>query len=230
MHLLYYDEVKYDPPNQKSFWLGGICIDHVLVKDIEEQVNRISLEAFGSPYLSKNTEFHGFEVCRGKGNFKRSEFGKRLEILEKLLKRIYVRIIPENIVASRGPPEEIAFMYLIENADRLFKENDSYGMLFGDYDEPIIGVSVNSLSRFRKHGTAWAGSRTIENIIDTVHFAKSHHSRMIQLADIYIYCLQFNHQKNESSWRKAVNDVIESSGILKSTKSRVWPTQAHWFR
>ena len=71
MHLLYYDEVKYDPPNQKSFWLGGICIDHVLVKDIEEQVNRISLEAFGSPYLSKNTEFHGFEVCRGKGNFKR---------------------------------------------------------------------------------------------------------------------------------------------------------------
>ncbi|MCR9214901.1 MAG: DUF3800 domain-containing protein [Proteobacteria bacterium] len=238
MYLLYYDEVKYDPPNQDSFWLGGVCVEHSLVMEIENQLNEISQEAFTSPVLSKETEFHGIDVCRGKGNFKGFEFEDRMEILEKLLavlardeiKRIYVRILPANIVKTGDPPEEIAFMYLVENADLIFKENDSYGMLFGDYDEPAIGVSVTNLSHFRRRGTAWAGARDIENIIDTVHFAKSHHSRMIQLADIYVYCLQFHHKKNKSNWRREVHRIILESGILNSTKSRIWPVEAHWYR
>lgn len=238
MHLLYYDEVKYDPPNQTSFWLGGICASAEVVPALEAELNEISRDAFGSATLSRDTEFHGIELCRGKGNFKGRDLNERLEYLKRILaiisqddiQRVYIRIIPENITHSSTPPDEIAFMYLIENADSLFKELGTVGMLFGDYDEPNIGSSVASLSRYRQGGTLWERGRNIENIIDTVHFARSHHSRMIQLADVFLYCLQFYHQNNSAKWRKAIEEVIDASGIRRCQKVRVWPIEATWYR
>ena len=53
MHLLYYDEVKYDPPNQKSYWLGGVCVSCDSVSSIETEINQISQDAFGSSMLTK---------------------------------------------------------------------------------------------------------------------------------------------------------------------------------
>jgi hypothetical protein len=238
MHLLYYDEVKYDPPIQPCFWLGGICVSADAVPQIEAAVNDISKAAFGSRLLDKKTEFHGKEICGGKGNFKGRPLGQRLDILRQLLDiisldsvhRVYVRIIPANITHSSTPPDEIAFMYLIEQADSLFKSLGSMGMLFGDYDEPNIGSSVASLSRFRSGGTQWQRGRDIENIIDTVHFARSHHSRMIQLADIFLFCQQFMRQNNNSGWRKEVAEVIAASNIQTCARARVWPNEAQWYR
>ncbi len=238
MHLLYYDEVKYDPPIQPSFWLGGVCAPHTAIPEIEEQINKVSADAFGSRLLSKENEFHGIEICQGNGNFKSRNFEERLAILQRLLEiaaredvyRICIRINPEYIAYSSSPPDEIAFMYFIEQADSLFAEIGSLGMVFGDYDEPIIGKSVASLSHFRRGGTLWARGKEIENIIDTVHFAKSHHSRMIQLADVFLYCSQFCFQGNKANWRKAIEEVIVESGILTCQRSRVWPLESIWHR
>ncbi|WP_338606833.1 DUF3800 domain-containing protein [Pelagibacterium nitratireducens] len=236
MHLLYFDEVKYDPPVQSSFWMGGVCVHHEHVPALEERVNDLSLKAFGDRRLSRETEFHGFELCRGKGNFKGRDWGERLGILKELLDiltdekvgRIRIRINPQNIVYSPKDPSEIAFMYLIEQADAYFREKETLGMLFGDYDEPAVGPSVTSLSKYRRGGTEWAAGRDIENIIDTVHFARSHHSRMIQLADVFLYCCQFTLQNNESHWRKAIADIIQQSGIYACHKSRNWPVTTNW--
>lgn len=70
MHLIYYHEVKHAPPEQPSYWLGGVCVSHELVPEIEAQISAIAECAFGSAVLSKETEIHGIELCRGKGSFK----------------------------------------------------------------------------------------------------------------------------------------------------------------
>lgn len=238
MHLLYYDEVKYHPPVQDSFWLGGVCASGEVVPDIEAEVNDISRDAFGSGLLAKATEFHGKEICGGRGNFKGRDLDERIEYLQRLLAiisredvyRVYIRIIPGNISHASTPPDEIAFMYLIEQVNGLFNDVDTVGMLFGDYDEPVIGSSVASLAKFRMGGTQWRRGQDIDRIIDTVHFARSHHSRMIQLADIYLYCLQFRNQSNAAPWRKKIAEVIDTSGISTPTRSRVWPIEAQWYR
>lgn len=238
MHLLYYDEVKYDPPVQKSFWLGGICVAHTEVPSIEARMNALSADIFGSSRLEKATEFHGIEICRGKGNFKGQSFDERIAVLRSLLDiiadgtiyRITVEIIPRNITHSSQAVDEIAFMYFIEQADALFQELNTLGMIFGDYDEPVIGKSVASLSHYRRGGTHWARGREIQNIVDTVHFAQSHHSRLIQLADVFLYCTQFHWQDNSTHWRAAIDKEIVQSGVLKCHKSRTWPTYGQWFR
>lgn len=238
MHLFYYDEVKYDPPEQPSFWLGGISFPSELIPEIEEEVNAVAEKAFGSRLLNRETEFHGIELCRGKGNFRGREFAERMELLEQLLSivgrediyRVCIRINPGNITHSPDEPSEIAFMFLVEAVESLFASEDTLGMMFGDYDEPQIGSSVATLSQFRKGGTRWALAKEIKRIIDTVHFAKSHHSRLIQLADIFLYCSQFYSQKNESNWRKVIADKIRKSGILRCSRSKAWPQEARWYR
>jgi Protein of unknown function (DUF3800) len=175
----------------------------------------LSHKVFGSRNLEKSTEFHGIEICRGSGNFKGVPLEQRLEVLEQLLsmaaqefiKRIYVRINPENITHTKTPPDEIAFIFLIEQVEAMLAKEDQLGMIFGDYDAPKIGLSVANLSRFRRGGTSWAEGKDIDHLIDTVHFAKSHHSRLIQLADVFLYARQFYSAKNETPWRKAVEDV-----------------------
>lgn len=238
MHLLYYDEVKYDPPDQKSFWLGGICTSCDIISRLETDMSAVSQDAFGSSALVKHTEFHGIELCRGKGNFKGKSLEERIELLRRILAilasddiyRGYVRIIPENMTHTTTKPDEVAFMYLVEKADMLFKQLGTVGMLFGDYDEPNIGSSVADLSRYREGGTQWVRGRRIENIIDTVHFARSHHSRMIQLADVFLYCLQFSLQSNDAPWRKKIVTAINESGIRNCRFSRVWPSEPIWYR
>jgi len=238
MQLLYYDELKYDPPKQDAYWLGGISIPHSLVPEIEEQVNSVAEKAFGSRLLSKETEFHGIELCRGKGNFKGRDFDERPSLLEELLAiaarddvhRIRIKINPSKITHSTDHPSDIAFMFFVEAAEELFAEHDTLGMLFGDYDEPIIGTSVATLSRFRRGGTRWARGKDINRIIDTVHFAKSHHSRLVQLADVFLYCSQFLWSDNAANWRKAIDGVIRDSGVYSCSKSKDWPQEAHWYR
>ncbi len=238
MHLLYYDEVKFDPPKQPSYWLGGLAIPYDLIPEIEASVNEVAEKAFGTRLLTKESELHGIEICRGSGNFKGRDFAERLDLLASLLaiiarddiSRIRVKINPNNITHSGDHPSEIAFMFFVECAEALFKEKETLGMLFGDYDEPIIGTSVATLSEFRRGGTRWARAKDIGRIIDTVHFAKSHHSRMIQLADVFLYCSQFCQQSNEAPWRKAIETKIIESGALKTDRSRDWPTEPRWYR
>lgn len=238
MFLVYYDEVKYHPPEQHAFWLGAIAIDSADVIEIEALVNKISEDAIGSVILDKNTEFHGKELCAGKGNFKGMHLDERLTFLSRLLEiisnekihLIYVKILPKNIVYTSDTPDEIAFMYLVEQVDGFLKTKKEIGMLFGDYDEPNIGSSVASLSNFRQGSTYWDRGRSIERIIDTVHFARSHHSRLIQLADIYVHCLQFVGRRSEAPWRKKIEETIRDSGILIPTRARIWPNEARWYR
>jgi hypothetical protein len=238
MHVFYYDEVKYDPPTQASYWLGGVGAAAHSIPSIEQDVNTVADDIFGSRMLSKATEIHGIELVGGRGNFKGRSFHDRLIWLEKLLTiaaredvyRVYVKINPKNITHSSVPPSEIAFMYLIEQADSMFKEKGGVGMIFGDYDEPYIGSSVASLSRFREGGTDWRRGRDISSIIDTVHFARSHHSRMVQLADLYLYCMQFLRQDNTSGWRLPIAEKIRSSGITRATRAKDWPSEPVWYR
>ena len=145
-------------------------------------------------------------------------------------KKIYVKINPGNIVYTNYKPEEIAFMYFIEQVNNHLKNANKLGMVFGDYDEPVIGSSVASLSRFREGGTYWRKGQEIENIIDTVHFAQSHHSRLIQLADIFLYSLQFQMRDANAEWREAFKKIFVEKQLDYGCIGKEWPTQPEWYR
>ena len=224
MHLIYYDEVKYESGRQPAHWFGGVAIHTDDIGGVEAAVNELSREVFGTSLLTPNTEFHAKDIFHGKKNFKGADFDKRLEILEKLVEitasdcvhSIYSRVEPEKVrfISKTSEVEELTFMYFIEKVDEFLRSRQSYGMLIGDFDEPNIGPSVANLSKFRQDGTKFTHGREITQLLDTVHFAKSHHSRLIQIADVDLYCRQFIRQKNTTHSRRALEDILRkhSSG------------------
>lgn len=240
MYLSYFDEVKYQPPAQDCFLLGGISVNVDHVGHLESQVSELARQVFGNGMLTKETEFHGRDILQGKANFKGKSCEYRLEVLRELIRildqpelvhKTWVAIYPENLVATSMPAEDIGFMYFVEQIDALLSRQSAKGVLFGDYDDPVIGSTVASLSRFRHGGTFWRRSREIQNLVDTVHFAHSHHSRMIQLADIFVYCIQFFRSGRAESWmRKSLMDFIKNeTGLTSGCNIRSWPTQKAWY-
>ncbi|MDP5336829.1 MAG: DUF3800 domain-containing protein, partial [Paracoccaceae bacterium] len=142
----------------------------------------------------------------------------------------YVKINPQNFVATSESPDEVAFIFLVEQINRYREEHDSVGMMFGDYDEPSINGSVISLSKYKSKGTYWRRSKTIDRIIDTVHFAKSHHSRLIQIADVYLHARQFYNFQSTAKWKQKFCEQIKESGILSCAFRKDWPGEKIWYR
>jgi len=236
VYAVYFDEVKYNPPDQKSYWIGGLAMPVTCIPDLEAQVNDLAQQVFGDRSLRKETEFHGKEIYNGKANFKGIDFPIRLEILKSLIRiienagdvqKIYIRIIPENITHSTEAPESIAYRYFLEQVDIFLGENSAKGMIFGDKDDDAVCTAVESLARYKVSGTGWARSRRIENIVDTPHFARSHHSRMVQLADIFVYVVQFLWSTIEGSPnREQFRNYLKIETKLMSTcRGRSWPPE-----
>lgn len=231
LFLIYFDEVKHDPPVQEAQLFGGIAVKDIDAQDIEDKMNDLADKYFGSKLLSKDTEFHAKDIVQGKVNCKGRNPEDRIEILEGLLDilgepsvfKIYARITPSK-VAFPTDPERDTFMFFVEKTEAFLKSRSDIGMLFGDYDHKMVTPSITNLSQYRINTTSWALGRKISCLVDTVHFAHSHHSRLVQLADVYVYCMQYTMLPSSSYWRTRFYDTIRSkSGSLWPTKYRDYP-------
>ena len=48
MFLIYFDEVKHDPPEQEARLFGGIAVKDTDAQDIEDEMNELAEKYFGS--------------------------------------------------------------------------------------------------------------------------------------------------------------------------------------
>ena len=242
MLLTYFDEVKYQKGKQPYYWIGGIVVTAEMVWYLEKAVNELSEECFDVSTLSRDTEFHAKEIFHGNRNFSNwKHIGKRMSILNRLadilnsqpkLAKIYVRIEPEKIVREISI-EDMAFMFFVEKVEQYLKSQKSPGMLIGDREnERVSKQFAENLSCYRKYGTPYKFGRELAHLIDTVHFTNSHHSRMLQLADLYVWLLQLNVNSNpEKSFAHSlvINHVRGNTDIFIPTKYKIWPTDQSWY-
>ena len=203
MHLIYFDEVKDDSDSQKFFWVGGLALPAAKIKEIESKVAAISEQHFANPCLSAETEFHAAEIFHRKKNFKQwNDISKRVSLIGTLLrilddeeiKKIYVRIDREyfNERFSYKKIDEMAFMLFCEKANSLMSQLSDVGMMIGDREsDSIASKYAERLSNWRNFRTEYDLGKELNHLIDTVHFTHSHLSRLLQLADIHIWCRQF---------------------------------------
>jgi hypothetical protein len=238
--MVYFDECKYHLPQQPFYWLGAVSISSDTVSDIEGRINALSKEYFGSQNLSRETEFHAKDLFHRKRHFSEwKDIGKRLECLQRLaaivgdadlVRRIYVRVDPSKMVRSHGW-ERDAFMYLVERFQIDAVSQNINCILIGDLDSEFSDGSVSNLSRFREEGTDFAYGRKIDRILDSVYFIPSHHSRMLQLADVYTYCLQLCESPDDDNYpRNKMKEFIRSeTSLLKPTRYKEWPTDQSWY-
>jgi hypothetical protein len=95
-------------------------------------------------------------------------------------------------------------------------------VLIGDIDDEQSRNMVRDFSRFRTNGTPWAHGIEIKSVVDSVHFCRSHHSRLIQLADAYAWLVTHGWGGRKGDMAKLVNDAIKGANLFPS-RYKYWP-------
>lgn len=235
MLITYFDEVKYAEGTQPYYWLGGLGVDAGTIWRLEQKVGQLSEEVFGTSRAKKQTEFHATDICARKRNFKEcTDIGKRLDVLKQLadiidsensVAKIYVKIYPANIRYGVDP-EQMAFMFFVERVHIHLKANGSPGILIGDREnDKVSGKFADELSGYRAWGTNYNFGIELTHLLDTVHFTDSAHSRMLQLADVYVWLLQLcaSDHPNPGLRQKLAGYVRNATRLLSPTRYKVWP-------
>jgi hypothetical protein len=236
MHLVYIDEVKYDPPTQKYHWLCALAFPDSAIQAIDRALHAIAERYFGTSVLDLSNEFHAKHVLHGKGPYKGRPMQERVDLFNALLDviasasdvgRIEIRIEPERMISSDY--KDKAFMFLVEKVDDYMRECGSIALLIADEDRELAGTNVTSLSSYRANGTRYAFGKDIRNIVDTIHHTRSHHSRLLQLADFYVYTLAMAAGDHSGYPRREIVAHAKDRGILFPTKYKNWPSGRSWY-
>ena len=240
MHLIYLDEVKYHPPEQPYYWLCGFAANKDALAFLDQQTRDISKWYFNTEEMRSETEFHAKHIVAGKGPYKRHEIEKRIELFgklidclcgHKLIKRIEVRIDPSKIVYEKDPAQS-AFMFFIECANRLMKRQGSMGVLIADDESKrVTSETVSSLCNYREWGTDWHFGQEINHLVDTIHHTSSHQSRMVQLADIFVYACQLQGRQKLDFVKKKIHEHASEAGLYQAATYKYWPTEySPWYQ
>ncbi len=195
MRVTYFDEVKANPANgQDWYFVGGLSVIVDEIVQLEERMNALAEELFGTRDLTPQTEFHAAHIYFKKGAFKNIEAAARASALGRLAriisesestKRIYAAINTTKLYNPAQAPE-FAFAHFCERV-QMSLDKGVKTLLIGDQDDEYGKEMIAAFARYRTRGTPWEYGININGIVDAVHFARSHHSRMIQLADIYLF-------------------------------------------
>ena len=240
MLLTYFDEVKYQAGRQPYYWLGAIIVDAQCIFELEAKVNALADEAFGTKVMSRETEFHASDLFNANAHFKGWSLDRRLHFLKELItifgnaktmSKVYVRLDPEKMVSSEV--EEIAFMFLVERVDGVLKSRRTPGMLIGDREsETIAGKFSEKLSNYRAHGTDFHYGKSLQHLLDTVHFTHSHHSRMLQMADLHVWLRQLEHIGDQGKWHRmqVIKHIQSIDFCLAPASYKKWPTDDSWLK
>ncbi len=236
MYLTYIDEVKFDNISEKYYWLCGLAFPEGSIKKLEQSLSKISQDYFGSAILTTETEFHASHIVHGKGQYKGHALTNRFELYKSLLdalnncqdlKKIVVRINPAKMVA--GNFQDKAFMFFVERVNSLMGTLQSTALLISDHDKDMVSSNVTSLSTYKEQGTKYEFGSEINNIVDTIHHTHSHHSRLIQMADLITYTIALEAKPDLNFPRKEILEYAKSeTTLLNADKYKYWPTDDSW--
>jgi len=229
-YVTYFDEVKAMPGNGQDFYLvGGIAVPMEEIGGVENEISALADDIFGNQELTPQTEFHASHIYFGKGPFKGMEPAKRISIIERLasilasstgVRRIYAAINTRKLIAPERAAE-FAFAHFCERV-QLMTTPRSTSILIGDLEDQQVTSMVRDFARFRVSGTPWHYGVEVKNIVDSVHFAKSHHSRLIQLADIYVFLVSHKFGTRKGFMSDLLRDALKEKDLCPH-RYKEWP-------
>jgi hypothetical protein len=236
MYVTYFDEVKANlKQGQKSYFFAGICVPMAEISTIEAKLNTLAEEVFGSKELAGHTEFHSSQIYAGKYPCKGMSPEQRCKIFERLatilgesdsVKRVYAEIYTDRLSATQKKPNEIAFSFFCEKVQQIMKQLNQTTILIGDQDDEQMVAMIQDFARYRADGTFWRYGVNITHIVDTVHFARSHHSRMIQLADFYAFYISSWSSGKKGWFFDNYRNSVRQKFFPPANAYKEWPRQS----
>ena len=220
---------------QPIHFLLALGIHEDKAYEIDRALFRIAVDYFPREARNSDFEFHGGDIYRGEGYFDTLSPADRLRIYNRLVEVVVnfeVPVLAEGVdksklkASSANPahPYNLTFLYLVEHLEDFLASDQppANGLLFADENRERDRSIISDFDSFKEYGTVFGHQpREIKRLLDTIHFVKSHDSRLIQSADCNSYLVYRYHNistKPLAQITTSDREVIRLHKLLESTK------------
>lgn len=217
MLLTYVDE-SY---SRDRYFVAGIAVHHEAVRSLEDTLNGVVARAVRELRVGHvGAELHGHPLFHGEDDWAGAAPRQRIAVYNWAFQaiadhevRIFLRGVNSKRLRERyvspDDPHDICLQHLMERVDQYAARTDQAAMIIAD-ELHEHDRRRRDLRDYKSYGTPGYLSSTLPRIVDTIHFAPSHHSRLIQAADI----VAFMHH------RRAVH--VESDARAAAANDSLW--------
>ncbi len=215
--LLAYVDESYTTDH---FFLGAIVVDGAAARRIEEGLNDIVAGYRGRFGLTTSTELHGHPLFQGREEWRDVPTRARINIYERAMSVVGAsgaRVVLRGMNARRqrpryvapDPPHEVVLGHVLERVNAYVGASDADALVLADEVHTQERHRTN-FRDFRVDGTPGYRSSTLRRLLDTIHFAPSHHSRLLQAADL----VTFMHRRRVTH--------LETDARAQVANDRIW--------
>jgi hypothetical protein len=210
------------------------------IKALTANLNRIVWQASVDYGLPRTTELHAHPVFHGKDEWAavptRARVGIFIKTIDAIVAEdvtILLRWVHETRLKARQarenypvhfPPEQVCFQHILQRANRVAENHGTHALIIAD-NRGDRERHRERFATYQTEGTPGVYMRTtLDRLLDTVHFAPSHQSRMLQAVDMIAFVYRRFLTVTESDARAAETmrklfDAIAS----RSFEEGCWP-------
>jgi hypothetical protein len=233
--LLAYVDESYST-GWKYYWIAAlVCPEHVvrpLITDLDAVVNKA---AVGYEGISADAELHGHALLQGKDDWKplapmvRARIGVYNDAfaaigahdVKIIIRGVHVPRLNERYIWPHHP-HTVVLQHLLERIDEYAEQQQQPALVIADEIDRAVEYR-RDLWRYQRASTPGWRSRQLTNIVDTIHFAPSHASRLVQAADLVAYLhgrMQSGADKDERATR--ANEALWSRIVPRVHHCNWW--------
>ncbi len=186
MLLTYVDESYTDD----WFAMAALLVDGPEAVTLTDELDRVAAAVTKAYGLGAGVELHGHEIFHAGGAWKGVPVRARVGVFDDVVEAVAgldVRVIARamDVVGQRAryrvpdPAHTVVLQHLLERVDECVTRLGDYALVIAD---EVDGQARHraDLSSYREVGTTGYRHRKLTRIVDTLHFAPSHASRLVQ--------------------------------------------------
>lgn len=232
-----------DESNKGDFYgFAAVIADEHATKHLTASLNQLVWQASVDWGIPRTAEIHAHPMFHGQHEWKDVPIRARVGLFFKVVEAIMdedVCVLLRSVDAARlkerqsrnnypvdFPPEQICFQHILQRVNMAAQRRDTHALLIAD-DRNDRERHRERFAIYQTEGTPGVYMHTtLGRLLDTVHFAPSHQSRMLQAADMLAFIYRRRHTVTEQDRRaaEAMNRLwatITASGKVEGLGS--WP-------
>jgi len=205
---------------KRFFCLGALLVDDESACWIEEGLDALVDEYASKTALPASAELHGHELFQGKGDWEHLAMRQQINVYDRALRIIgssgaHLVFRGMNVAAQLErysnpyPPHDVVLGHLLESINHVGSRESRKVVVVADEVHAQERHRTNFRS-YRREGTPGYQSSKLPQVIDTIHFGPSEHSRLLQAIDLATFI-----------YRRRCT-VTETNPKAQATLGRLW--------
>jgi hypothetical protein len=215
--LLAYVDESY---TKDRYWIVGLVCPDPTIGPLSSALDELMKRAVASYGGSWDSELHGYDLFHGEANWLHLKklhrarigiYGDALTAIAAHPVDVFIRGVNSRGLRARYAkpwhPHAVVMGHLLERIDeRAAKTGDNVLIIADEVDE--AATYRRDLWEFQRAATPGYRARQLTQIIDTIHFAPSQASRLLQAVDLIAFLYQRIQRGEVDDRAKRANDEL----------------------